>query len=413
MRTFWLKLCIFESFYAIVSTMPANHLTYFKVENFKKFESLELKDIGQFNLVTGDNNVGKTSLLEALTYTTSRRSCLLNFHLSLIKRGIGLTPKFSLNESGERTGIDYPEENLFKFLSHNDKKDIVIDAGFLNDHSEKVIIKYIPIGSIKYMPIKSNLGIQGYEYLVYQEEKFIKEPNDGRFVNFSSGGGKKGQMNNIQNESSGLFEHIFGENLNQLQVPLIYTALPEFSDLLGIYLKTLGPSRKAKKELVDLIRSVFLPNLEDIEVRQLDGGNFIFFAFKDSDLVEPMSTYGESVIRLFHIALQLQLYKGQRLMIDEIDTSIHHSRMKGFLKAVIKAAELNEVQLFMTTHSLECQQQFVEVFEEPDMAHLQKTVRNFTLVEDGAQKIAAVSFDFEQLQYALETDFDTRGAKRG
>ena len=46
--------------------MSKEHLTYFKVENFKRFDSLELTDIGQFNLVVGDNNVGKTSLLEAL-----------------------------------------------------------------------------------------------------------------------------------------------------------------------------------------------------------------------------------------------------------------------------------------------------------------------------------------------------------
>ncbi len=47
--------------------MSKEHLTYFKVENFKRFDSLELTDIGQFNLIVGDNNVGKTSLLEALT----------------------------------------------------------------------------------------------------------------------------------------------------------------------------------------------------------------------------------------------------------------------------------------------------------------------------------------------------------
>ncbi|WP_165764121.1 AAA family ATPase, partial [Flavobacterium covae] len=46
--------------------MSNNHLTYFKVENFKKFDALEVKNIGQFNLIVGDNNVGKTCLLEAL-----------------------------------------------------------------------------------------------------------------------------------------------------------------------------------------------------------------------------------------------------------------------------------------------------------------------------------------------------------
>jgi len=48
--------------------MHENHLTYFKVENFKRFESFEMENIGQFNLITGDNNVGKTSVLEALLF---------------------------------------------------------------------------------------------------------------------------------------------------------------------------------------------------------------------------------------------------------------------------------------------------------------------------------------------------------
>ncbi|MCX7999370.1 MAG: AAA family ATPase, partial [Leptospiraceae bacterium] len=44
------------------------HITYFKIENFKRFESLEVENIGQFNLIVGDNNVGKSSLLEALLF---------------------------------------------------------------------------------------------------------------------------------------------------------------------------------------------------------------------------------------------------------------------------------------------------------------------------------------------------------
>ncbi len=45
--------------------MNEKHLTYFKVENFKSFE---MNNIGQFNLLLGDNNVGKTSVLEALLF---------------------------------------------------------------------------------------------------------------------------------------------------------------------------------------------------------------------------------------------------------------------------------------------------------------------------------------------------------
>ncbi|MBK8425753.1 MAG: ATP-binding protein [Lewinellaceae bacterium] len=72
-------------------------------------------------------------------------------------------------------------------------------------------------------------------------------------------------------------------------------------------------------------------------------------------------------------------------MIDEIDTGIHYSRMKNFLKTVFRSQK-NDVQLFMTTHSLECQQAFAEVFEESDMAQYQEKVRQFTLLEKQMDK---------------------------
>ena len=76
--------------------MENQHLTYFKVENFKKFDSLEVKDIGQFNLIVGDNNVGKTCLLEALLID-SDDSSLLNSWINILKKR-NLIKSESLNE---------------------------------------------------------------------------------------------------------------------------------------------------------------------------------------------------------------------------------------------------------------------------------------------------------------------------
>jgi AAA15 family ATPase/GTPase len=39
-----------------------------EIYNFKKFEHLSVKNMGQVNLVTGDNNVGKTTFLESLLF---------------------------------------------------------------------------------------------------------------------------------------------------------------------------------------------------------------------------------------------------------------------------------------------------------------------------------------------------------
>ena len=110
--------------------MENNHLTYFKVENFKKFDSLEVNDIGQFNLIVGDNNVGKTCLLEALLFDEDPQQLLNNFYLGLTKRGF----KFQIEEITKRIGsststeVLYPKENHFKkYIFKNEKVDLRVD----------------------------------------------------------------------------------------------------------------------------------------------------------------------------------------------------------------------------------------------------------------------------------------------
>jgi len=70
--------------------MHENHLTYFKVENFKRFESFEMENIGQFNLITGDNNVGKTSILEALLFDKNPGIFAQNLYTALKTKFKGL-----------------------------------------------------------------------------------------------------------------------------------------------------------------------------------------------------------------------------------------------------------------------------------------------------------------------------------
>lgn len=51
-------------------------------------------------------------------------------------------------------------------------------------------------------------------------------------------------------------------------------------------------------------------------------------------------------------------------MIDEIETGIHHSRQKDFLKNTLKVCKELDVQLFATSHSKECETAFAEALKE-------------------------------------------------
>jgi AAA15 family ATPase/GTPase len=44
------------------------HIENFVIKEFKCFKDFELKDLRQVNIFLGDNNIGKTSILEALLF---------------------------------------------------------------------------------------------------------------------------------------------------------------------------------------------------------------------------------------------------------------------------------------------------------------------------------------------------------
>jgi AAA15 family ATPase/GTPase len=102
-------------------------------------------------------------------------------------------------------------------------------------------------------------------------------------------------------------------------------------------------------------------------------------------------------------------HKGKRLMIDEIDAGIHHSRMEIYWQTILQAAALYDVQLFMTTHSLECLQKFKNVVEMPDFITHQKNIRMIELRETADKKVKAATFLYQNFAADLENQNEVRG----
>ena len=64
------------------------HLKEFKVENFKCFESFEMKDIGQFNLIVGDNiNLIKANTIINLDVSANLNLTKNNFTVKTVSKG--------------------------------------------------------------------------------------------------------------------------------------------------------------------------------------------------------------------------------------------------------------------------------------------------------------------------------------
>jgi hypothetical protein len=68
----------------------------------------------------------------------------------------------------------------------------------------------------------------------------------------------------------------------------------------------------------------------------------------------PLGSLGDGVRTLLAIGTNLVTSAGGVLLVDDIDTGLHHSTMTKMWKLVIETARKLDVQVFATTHSLDC-----------------------------------------------------------
>lgn len=375
--------------------MSKEHLTYFKVENFKRFDALELTDIGQFNLIVGDNNVGKTSLLEALQVSLHGAETLYNYHKTLGLRGVDLNAKRKLDLDGNVTSVEYPTENYFDYLLKTRTKALTVTFRILTDSDDTHIDDF------------NNVYLrQPGEF----EFKFHKEEN--KSISDSAIGHQVKIVNSINEVVLNLHQDDLNNAYHNRYLPIVLFRPKNAGELFNDFQKSIGKSRKLRDEFIANLKFI-LPKIEEIQSLEIGGVDVLSVGLEGEDEFTPLNAFGEGTQRTFEILIEILKNKGARLCIDEVDTGIHYSRLKSLLNSIVNLALLNDVQLFMTTHSLECQQAFAEVFEDPDMVQHQAKVRQFSLLEKPDGQVVANAHNFEQLQYALEIGFETRGGKRG
>lgn len=107
-------------------------------------------------------------------------------------------------------------------------------------------------------------------------------------------------------------------------------------------------------------------------LRQIDrAGDPPRFIINDDNFDEgvELSVYGEGLQRMFHIGLLFAGAKNGIVLIDELENAIHASLLKPFAGFIAELARELNVQVFLTTHSRECIQAFVEPELAEDVAY--------------------------------------------
>ena len=366
-------------------------LNSLEIRNFRAFRHLRVERLGRINLIVGKNNVGKTSLLEAISlYSYGSQPDIVNQQLELRDEMSRPDRDRPSPESVNRRLLAL--RHLFFGRKNIAERDEPIVIGAVNDQDKVVMIRagwyteekgsgrdgeqLRPLKSDEYSGLKARIPAlvtaRGAKPPVY-----FRLDEGFSVVHF---------WRDIVNCQSVRSSGLSNEEINVLWDQI---SLTEKEDDVLKALRIIAPQ-------VERVSLVGDPNgMERVPIVKLAG--------QSGPL--PMRSLGEGMNRLFGIALALANAKEGFLLIDEIENGLHHSVQIAVWRLIFEIAQRLNVQVFATTHSDDCVRAFQHVSSQHTEEGLLISLRE---KKDGSGDIVAVLYDESKLGIATQEQIEVR-----
>lgn len=303
------------------------------IENYRSFDKYRLEGLARVNLLVGDNNCGKTSVLEAVHIliangkldctleTLSNRDEIKKSFRSTKSQIIGHPAPASLFHMSKGAS-GHPIANI-KITSTRGSEDYSVDLS----------IKY----SIDNEPesLVSQLEIDG----VPIRQQSLKLDSTGLAVGPISSPSNPLSGNNKSRSTLPVPRHVF--------VPSSGLKASRLSKFWSALLPT-----KGEQEVIEAINIVF-PEIHGIQFES-DARSKADIWVDTNNGRYSSSDLGGGVSFLLAIGIGAATSRSGVLFIDEIDTGLHYSRLADMWRMVIRTAKDLDVQVFATTHSSDC-----------------------------------------------------------
>jgi predicted ATPase len=364
------------------------------IAGFKLFRDLTLPKLGRMNLFVGENNTGKSCLLEAIGLYAGRNPVADILQVVAQRSTEPLSPweKAGLNDEGTVL------RHLIFDLFHRD------EAGGQNRDSGDFLIEKVNDTNslrISHMPLGYTTNEAGLRsYLPPKGDAFDFGPSEQ--VIFASRGdfmapqiGLEFFSNRATSQSSGspLFD----------RAPLVpYLPANGFSDGMAASLwdgLIQGPGQDRVLSCLRMIDA----RIEDLDYIAGQINSRVALLKVEGKGRIPLSTMGDGLRRMFHIGLAMATASKGILLIDEFENGLHWRVQRELWAALGKAAKEFDVQIFATTHSRDCIQGFVSASQEAGIPD----AKMYRLEREG-DEIYAVDLALINVEAALELNGEMR-----
>lgn len=292
----------------------SKHFTSINVTKYRKLQNIEINNLNRVNIFAGGNNIGKTSFLE-LFYLFTR----LNNFQSII----------DLEKFRGRFYKDFPTKWFDKIFV----EDIIVDAEFNNTQCSLSISKF-----------ETTENIEKSHYL----NSIVSEAN----VNGDHFSSTIHLFDNKDPE--------FYYEKSQFLCQATFSSPYRYDGNLLKKAHAKAIQEKYFDEIMIFIREKMDKNIEKIEMVSIDNESRFMVSTLEMNYAVDITKYGEGLQRVFEIALLMGYSKNGIICIDELDSAIHRNLLIDFTQFIQELAVKFNVQVFLSTHSKECIDAFVE-----------------------------------------------------
>ncbi|MDR1721185.1 MAG: AAA family ATPase [Endomicrobium sp.] len=351
------------------------------IEKFRSFKNLEIEEFKKINLLVGKNGYGKTSLLEAIFLLIGGTNPTLTTLIQNI-RGMFVNTNNDFRYLFNDFRIDDINNNNIKFkATTSDNKETRLhirpnirmpeytnlnnatDQNFVNNRDGKFAPKII---------VKTSNELAGihYEYFDSSDDKPFS-------IDY-----------NIPTPTPISFRprRIKGSYLNSATMPSALKSVGEFI------------ISKSENELVSVLKEID----SDITGIKMGPDNTVYIDIEGKTESVPINIMGDGIINLISILASIRKIKNDILLIDEIESGLHFESLESLWKAVLKACQLYNVQIFATTHSYDCIRALSKIYNKDN-----ETISLIRLDKRG-DKHTAVTYTANELETAIENNMRIR-----
>lgn len=334
------------------------------LQGFKGFKDTEVGPLKKVNLILGGQNVGKTSLLEAVYFGASE--------FGNVQR---LPAVFRLAEG----------QDTQRFLS------------------------------MTFKGVKASIALEfGLEKLLIDEDdglecaSLITEINLPQTISTD-----RGYVDDLVLDGAKLYRVLESTSLDRLsgrvgsgvraltQPPPLTISVNLPTQVEAVQLFDRVVLKRKKRTLLEALRRIE-PRLEDMHSLSPDGEQRVYLELDGLATAVPLPQLGHGFSRLLTLYCSLLVTDAKLALMDEVENGIHYASLPILFKGVHDMATTQGVQTLMTTHSWDAIRAACEVFA--DTPELFQVIR----LERTDDNIKAVCIDGERMLRLMARDMEVR-----